>query len=424
MSQRLVERISRVVDRRARRRGFLRSSAMAATAMAVAPVAYALRPTTAEAAIVTCKGWRCNSGALCCDGYHEFCCLITGENVCPPGTIVAGWWKVDGSGFCDLDGPRPRYFLDCNLACDPSCGCDSSGLCRRGCTGANCRCPGGCDIRRVECTRFRYGQCNQDTCVGELACRIVTCVPPWRWDPACATSPVLTDPETLEHDRPCLHEGFTDIPPKALYAQAVEWMAQSGVASGVTDDLFAPDAPVSRAEFAVFLWRYSLLWDYAGRPATASVGDFLDVAEDLPFSVAIDWMVAMGVTTGVSPGSFDPDGQVSRAEAVVFLHRLAATPAVAARLSFSDVDDDAWYRPALAWAVKRGVVAASPQRAFMPERPASRGDVAMMLHGYHLREPEPVKPQERQGILVVADAAGPSLGTSGEGVPSAASPSP
>ena len=44
MSRKLVERVSRVVDRRAGRRGFLRSSAMAATAMAVAPVAYAMRP--------------------------------------------------------------------------------------------------------------------------------------------------------------------------------------------------------------------------------------------------------------------------------------------------------------------------------------------------------------------------------------------
>ena len=50
MSRKLVERVSRVVDHRAGRRGFLRSSAMAATAMAVAPVAYAMRPTTAEAA--------------------------------------------------------------------------------------------------------------------------------------------------------------------------------------------------------------------------------------------------------------------------------------------------------------------------------------------------------------------------------------
>ena len=115
VSRKLVERVSRVVDRRAGRRGFLRSSAMAATAMAVAPVAYAVRPTTAEAAIVLCKGHQCNTGALCCDNYTEFCCKLTGENLCPPGTVVAGWWKVDGTGFCDLNGPRPRVLLRLQL---------------------------------------------------------------------------------------------------------------------------------------------------------------------------------------------------------------------------------------------------------------------------------------------------------------------
>ena len=238
MSRKLVERVSRVVDRRAGRRGFLRSSAMAATAMAVAPVAYAMRPTTAEAAIVLCKGHQCNPGALCCDNWSEFCCKITGENLCPPGTIVAGWWKADGSGFCDLNGPRPRYYLDCNFTCDEGCRCSSSGFCDRGCTPARCQCHGGCDTRKSECLRFRYGQCNQDVCVGQLKCRIVTCVPPWKWDPACATSPVLSSPGTRWHDRPCLHEGFTDIPPLAFYAEAVMfscWIAlDDTTASGGT----------------------------------------------------------------------------------------------------------------------------------------------------------------------------------------------
>ncbi|MXZ53994.1 MAG: S-layer homology domain-containing protein, partial [Acidimicrobiaceae bacterium] len=293
VSRKLVERVSRVVDRRAGRRGFLRSSAMAATAVAVAPVAYAIRPTTAEAAIVHCQRNRCRSSALCCDPYTEFCCKLTGENLCPPGTVVAGWWKVDGSGFCDLNGPSPRYYLDCNFTCHESCSCRwSDGTCARGCTPAFCDCRGGCDTRKSECTRFRYGQCNQDVCVGPLKCRIVTCVPPWTWDPACATSPVLYDPGTRWHDRPCLHDGFNDVPPRAYYAEAVEWMADEGITTGMKDDLFGPDEPVNRAQFATFLWRYE------GRPRVEPSNKFNDVPEDAFYSQAVAWMVEQRITTG------------------------------------------------------------------------------------------------------------------------------
>ncbi len=381
MSRKLVERVSRVVDRSGGRRGFLRKSAMAATAMAVAPVAYAIRPTTAEAAIVLCKGHQCRPGALCCDGYSEFCCKLTGENLCPPNTIVAGWWKVDDSSFCDLNGPSPRYYMDCNFTCEDrsGCGCRSNGFCDRGCTPARCQCSGGCDTRKSECIRFRYGQCNQEVCVGQLMCRIVTCVPPWTWDPACASSPVLSDPGTRWHDRPCLHDGFNDVPPRAYYAPAVKWMADEGITTGMKHDLFGPDELVTRAQFATFLWRYE------DRPQAASSFEFSDVEAGTPYAHAVAWMVDRGITKGRALGRFEPSSTVTRAESIVFLHRLAGRPRGDGRIEFSDVSDDAWYREALAWALDHNIDWWAQHRDFEPQKPATRAETAALLHGYHLR---------------------------------------
>ena len=379
---------------------------MAATAVAVAPVAYAIRPTTAEAAIIVCRGHQCRAGDLCCDNWSEFCCKITGENLCPPGTIVAGWWKADGSGFCDLNGPRPRYYLDCNYTCDEGCWCSSGGLCARSCTPAVCQCHGGCSTRKSECLTFRYGQCHQDVCVGQLKCRIVTCVPPWKWDPACATAPVLTSQSTRFHDRPCLHEGFTDIPPLARYAEAVEWMAGEGIATGFTDDLFGPDEPVSRGQFATFLWRYS------GEPS-AQGGDesdddvpvpeppweggragleFDDVDPDAYYADAVAWMVQNGITAGRGPRQFDPWSDVNRAQSIVFLHNLAGKPEAEAPISFTDVGEDAWFRDALEWALAADIVWWTDMETFGGSLPASRADVALLLHRYHLREPDAPEP--------------------------------
>lgn len=209
MSRTLVRRATELMDHPVSRRGFLRRFTMAATAMTVAPVTYLLRPVSAYAAICSCSGQSCGCGSLCCDGYTEFCCTMFGENVCPSGTIPAGWWKADGSGVCDAaSGPQPRYYLDCNVADCGGCGCGSNGICSGSCQSPHtfaCGCGNGdCNLRKASCTGFRYGQCNQAVaCVGPIVCRVVTCTPPWIWDQSCTTASA-TDNNTRFHNAPCL----------------------------------------------------------------------------------------------------------------------------------------------------------------------------------------------------------------------------
>lgn len=200
----IVDSLSGLVARRTSRRGFLTRTALAGSALAVAPGRYLLRPGTAYAAICNCNGSSCDCGSLCCDGYTAFCCEITGANACPPGARLGGWWKVDNSGFCSSSGPSPRYYMDCHTACEPGCGCGPSGICTRDCAGGDCGCHLGCNHRKSGCTRFRYGQCNQQVpCLGPILCRVVTCTPPWLLDPTCTTTP-RTDENTRYHHAPCL----------------------------------------------------------------------------------------------------------------------------------------------------------------------------------------------------------------------------
>ena len=118
---------------------------MGATALAVAPSTFVLKPVSAYAAVCTCTGG-CGCGSMCCDGYTEFCCTLTGSNRCPGGTAFGGWWKANGAGLC---GGGARYYLDCNVlpGANP-CGC--------GCAN------GDCNNRKTCCTIFRYGQCHQE----------------------------------------------------------------------------------------------------------------------------------------------------------------------------------------------------------------------------------------------------------------------
>jgi hypothetical protein len=378
MSTKLVERVSRLVDRNSSRRGFLRSSAMGATAMAVAPTAFALKPMSAYAAICSCAGSNCDCNSSCCDGYTDFCCLLTGENLCPPGTVVAGWWKADGSGLCDVEGSRrPRYYMDCNKICDPGCGCGRGGICNPGCSGSpHCRCADGCNSRKVDCTRFRYGQCNQEIeCVGPITCRIITCVPPWLWDSSCSGA-TATDNFTRWHDRPCLHDGFTDVSPVSHYKDSVQWMVDRGITTGYSDDVFGPEEPTKRAHIATFLWRYM------AQPVAASAAGFSDVPSWAYYADAVAWMVDRDITTGTGGGLFSPDQPATRAEAVTFLWRLAGRPAPTVANAFSDVPPDKWYTEAVTWAAEVGITRGYSPTIFGPDLTLSRGEAATFLFRY------------------------------------------
>jgi hypothetical protein len=379
MSRRVVAALSRVVDGRSSRRGFLRRSAMGATALAVAPATYALRPTTAHAAVTGSEG-------TCSDGYTDFCCQLTGQNLCPPGTVVAGWWKADGSGMCDLEGQRrPRYYLDCNRTCPEGCGCGRSGVCGR-CDGADCRCLGDpASSRKVDCTRFRYGQCNQDIpCVGAIACRIVTCVAPWRWHGSCARTPVLTDNRTRFHDRVCLHDGFTDVAPDAFYTEAVAWAFDNGITQGYNDDLFGPHELAPRSHMATFLHRY------AGRPSVSGDNPFDDVEPGRFYTDAVRWMAAEGITTGTSPTTFSPDRLITRGEAITFLHRFAQSPEPTVRAPFTDVPAEAFYRTAVAWAWEHGITTGLSPTEFGGGQWIDRAQIVTLLHRFDQQVGAPV----------------------------------
>ena len=182
LSVRAVDRAGALLaGRTSTRRRFLYRLAVVGSALALDPLRFLLRPTPAYAAV-------CGSGNSCGAGWTVFCCTINdGANTCPEGSFVAGWWKVDASAFCM---GSPRYYIDCNRKPQASC---------------RCRCNDrGCDRRRICCNVFRYGQCNTHIeGVTEVVCRIITCTPPWKWDPSCGRT-VRVSESTRSHSAVCL----------------------------------------------------------------------------------------------------------------------------------------------------------------------------------------------------------------------------
>jgi hypothetical protein len=199
VTQRIATSFGSVLERRVSRRRALSRAALAGSAFAVAPVRYLVRPGTAWAVI---GPGSCGSG-LCTDGYTAFCCEIEhGNNRCPNGTYIAGWWKCtnyQGHGLCDGEGVR--YYVDCNRMPNRSF--------PGGCQCAN----GNCGQRRVDCNHFRYGQCNtQIQGTTEVVCRLVVCQNPATIDGMNCNGTEKVDDNTCSHEAGCLEGLAVQVP--------------------------------------------------------------------------------------------------------------------------------------------------------------------------------------------------------------------
>ena len=167
---------------------------------------------------------------------------------------------------------------------------------------------------------------------------------------------------------------FTDVSAKAYHFDAVAWAVKNKITSGQSDTLFAPDASCTRAQMVTFLWRAN------GSPEpTVTELPFTDVAADAYYAKAVLWAVENGITTGTSDTTFDPDGVVTRAEAVTFLWRSAGNPAAEGKL-FADVESTKYYAEAVRWAVANGVTKGVSDTSFAPGSACTRAQIVTFLY--------------------------------------------
>ena len=167
---------------------------------------------------------------------------------------------------------------------------------------------------------------------------------------------------------------FTDVSVKEYYFDAIAWAVKNAITEGVNDTIFAPGASCTRAQMVTFLWRAN------GSPEpTVTELPFTDVAVDAYYAKAVLWAVENGITTGTNDTTFDPDGVVTRAEAVTFLWRAAGNPAADGKL-FADVESTKYYAEAVRWAVANGVTKGVSDTSFAPSSACTRAQIVTFLY--------------------------------------------
>lgn len=100
----------------------------------------------------------------------------------------------------------------------------------------------------------------------------------------------LLKPEVRDGDLTTANS-FADVDESDWYNMAVSTLVKLGIITGRTENVFDPDAPITRAEFAALFARF-------------------------------DESAALGWITGYEDGSFRPDAEITRAEAMTMINRV------------------------------------------------------------------------------------------------------
>lgn len=185
-------------------------------------------------------------------------------------------------------------------------------------------------------------------------------------------------------DADCTEQYDFDTPVTANLTLYAGWESLASPAvqpyiEGYPDGTFRPDDSITRAEAAMML--YNLAHDKIITPRTATLESdgFTDVAPGSWYYDAVMYLAEMGTIDGYPNGSFDPEGQITRAEFTTMIVRFAGIPANVGEASFPDIMGH-WAQDEIAAAQAAGLVSGYPNGNFGPDDDMTRAQAVTILN--------------------------------------------
>ena len=116
---------------------------------------------------------------------------------------------------------------------------------------------------------------------------------------------------------------FKDVKDGDWYTEPVRWGVQNGIVNGMSADQFAPNADVTREQFAAFLCRYAKYSHQDVSAAeTADLSGYTDAASIAEWArESFRWAVGNGIIQGMTKTTLSPSTNSTRAQVATMLMR-------------------------------------------------------------------------------------------------------
>lgn len=145
---------------------------------------------------------------------------------------------------------------------------------------------------------------------------------------------------------------------------------------GYPDGTIRPNDGISRAEAATILYR--LLDPSLREEIYTDSYNFADLSKDLWYNKAVSSMARGGYVNGYEDGNFYGDKNITRAELVAMVARF--TDARSADVNFTDVDASYWGYAAISTAVANRWVSGYQDGSFCPEQDITRAEAITIIN--------------------------------------------
>ena len=254
---------------------------------------------------------------------------------------------------------------------------------------ARCNTREGEDIPKLHTHTWDAGVVTQKPTATESGVKTFTCTicGETKTEPIPATGV----PDVCPGGPTCPGYAFRDMPVPTDWAhEGLDYCIYHGYIAGTSASTVSPNGVCTRAQLVSILYRVQ------GEPTTVKGYElsklrapFDDVPRGQWYTDAIWWAKLMGVVSGTSATTFDPEGEITREQLAVILYNytkqfapgsLTATGSLAGFPDAASVSS--WARTEMAWAVGNGLISGtgSGSVAYLtPQGSATRAQVAAIL---------------------------------------------
>mgnify|MGYP000794982012 FL=1 len=172
---------------------------------------------------------------------------------------------------------------------------------------------------------------------------------------------------------------FTDVKTGDWFYEAVQYVYDKGMMTGVSADRFAPASTTTRGMIVTILYRLE------NEPAVSGGSAFTDVENGAWYADAVAWAAANDIVNGTSATTFAPNSPITREQMAAILYRYAAYKGydVSQKADLSGYTDAAsisgYAKDALAWANAQKLITGVTDTTLNPQGSATRAQVATIL---------------------------------------------
>lgn len=194
----------------------------------------------------------------------------------------------------------------------------------------------------------------------------------------------------------------------AMYSYTIERSGSSGGGSGSDDDHGSGggsgSGSGSTAAKPAEKPAETTAYDTCAHGADCPLRQFTDLGATEWYHNGVHYCLDHGLMNGYTVSSFGPNDNVSRAQTVTILWRLAGSPEGTGALRFTDTAEGAYYAAAVRWAAENDIVGGYSDGRFGVNDPITREQLAAMFYRFAKYQSRDVSVGEDTNILSYNDA--------------------